>query len=75
VTEDYGLVNGGDNGDCINTNIPDDELTREVVARYTAVWHMDENVVVLKASGLAHDCQPLPAASMIDKGLDMMWAE
>jgi len=43
VTEDYRLVGGDGDDDCINTNIPGDGLTREVMARYTAVWHMDEN--------------------------------
>jgi len=43
VTEDYRLVGGDGDDDCINTNIPGDRLTREVMARYTAVWHMDEN--------------------------------
>jgi hypothetical protein len=43
-TEDLELLGGEDDDNVeIDLNIPDDDLAREVMARYTGgVWHVDE---------------------------------
>jgi hypothetical protein len=67
-TEDLELVRGEDHDNVeINLNMPDDDLAREVMARYTGVWHVDEDGVAHEANSGADGGQPPLVAYVADE--------